>query len=71
MTRQEILFPSTARFLPFYDVSVALDIVLRARVLGDGLRRQTPSSFTVTQFWFLLVNHLIILSVYMTVSNMT
>ena len=33
---------------------------LRGIVFGDGVWWQAPDSFTITQIWFLLVNHLIL-----------
>ena len=44
---------------------------LRGRVIGYGFWGQAPASVTITQFWFLLVNHPIVWRIFMTVRLMT
>ena len=43
---------------------------LIGRVVGDGVWAQAPTSVTITKFWFLLVNHLILWSIFITVRLM-
>ena len=45
--------------------------LLRGRVVGYGLWVQAPSSVTITQLCFFLVNHSILWKIYMTVRLMT